>query len=99
MKTTYKLILLLLWTGIACPPDAFAQRYLKGIIPYQNHISFTTSDDTHIRAEITSQPVSENDLSNQTWYFWYHKDTIIQAQGAYNGKLLHGEYKEFFSNW
>jgi len=99
MKTGYKMILLFVGYGLVHSTDALAQRYLKNIIPDQNRISFTTSDDTHVRAEITSQSAPEDYLSNQTWYFWYHKDTIIQAQGAYNGKLLHGEYKEFFSNW
>lgn len=99
MKAEYKMVLLFVWYGLLHSSDVFAQRYLKNIIPYQNHISFTTSNNTHIRAEITAKDAKEDYLSNQTWYFWYHKDTIIQAQGAHNGKLLHGEYKEFFSNW
>jgi len=97
MKQVYRLIVICI--GFIHSPSATAQRYLKNVIPYQNHISLTTSNDTHIRAEITSQPSPDTYISNKIWYYWYYKDTIIQAQSTYHGKLLHGDYREFFSNW
>lgn len=31
-------------------------------------------------------------------YFWYYSNKILQTQGGYDGKLLHGEYTCFYLN-
>lgn len=53
--------------------------------------------DKNIQAEIL--PVSsEPDLYNDRFYFWYSSNTIHSTQGGYSGRLLNGNYKEFYPN-
>lgn len=91
--TKVPLLLLCLLAGF----EAHAQKYFKDAIPFNNTVRFTTADSTYIIAEHTDKKYKEP-LSNRTAYYWYAKDTIIQAQGTYYGKLLHGTYREFYPN-
>ena len=77
--------------------EAGAQKYFKEAIPFNNKARFTTADSIHIIAEHTDKRYKEP-LRLQVFYYWYIKDTIVQAQGTYHGKLLHGRYQEFYPN-
>ncbi len=46
--------------------------------------------------------LDDNDVkvrtSNDRTYFWYRSNEVLQTQGSFDGRLLHGEYAEFFRN-
>jgi hypothetical protein len=51
--------------------------------------------DQNIQAE-TIPVNSEPDLYNDRFYFWYSSNRIHSTQGGYSGRLLNGNYKEFY---
>jgi len=51
--------------------------------------------DQHIQAETI--PVNSGpELHNDRFYFWYSANRIHSTQGGYSGRLLNGDYKEFY---
>jgi hypothetical protein len=53
------------------------------------------NNDQNILAE-TIPVNSEPDLYNDRFYFWYSSNRIHSTQGGYSGRLLNGNYKEFY---
>ncbi|MCC8409348.1 hypothetical protein LJ707_10425 [Mucilaginibacter sp. UR6-1] len=56
-----------------------------------------TQGDRMLLAEI--KPVSSNPKAKPgLWYSWYSASQINTTQGGFSGKLLNGEYKEWYLN-
>src|SRR5882757_6884108 len=73
--------------------NAFAQK-LPDMGLYKIRI---IESDKNITAEI--KPVkSEPSLEPDRFYNWYSSNQIKQTQGGYSGKLLNGQYNEFYLN-
>jgi antitoxin component YwqK of YwqJK toxin-antitoxin module len=56
-----------------------------------------TENDKTVLAEI--DPVSSNPRAKQSlMYYWYSANMIHSTQGGFSGKLLNGQYEEFYLN-
>jgi antitoxin component YwqK of YwqJK toxin-antitoxin module len=53
------------------------------------------NDGQNIQAE-TIPVNSEPELHNNRFYYWYSSNKIHSTQGGYSGRLLNGNYKEFY---
>ena len=61
-----------------------------------NKVRIVTNDKV-IQAETI--PVSTNpDLDNYKTYYWSSSNAIHATQGGFSGKLLNGEYTEYYNN-
>lgn len=84
-----KIILLLgLSLLVACKPME-----LKQIDLMKNRVMLHVAD-TVIKAELIEGKTS-TDLRHT--YFWFENGRINSSQGAYSGKLLHGNFKSYYS--
>jgi hypothetical protein len=55
--------------------------------------------DSIIYAHLLPSGESENiKAKDKYWYSWYAQHDIKETQGGFGGKLLHGEYEEFYEN-
>ncbi len=43
-------------------------------------------------------PKKERKVQNELRYYWYKDKHIVNTQGGYEGKLLHGYYIEYYPN-
>lgn len=56
-----------------------------------------TGNDKNIIAEV--KPLKSDPSSNpSSYYYWYSAGIIHQTQGGYSGKLLNGQYNEYYLN-
>lgn len=86
MKKTFLLICLF-------PLFTYAQK----IPDFGLHKVHIVSEDKTIQAE--TLPVnSDPELHNNRFYFWYSANMIHSTQGGFSGRLLNGNYKEFYGN-
>lgn len=53
--------------------------------------------DYSVRADVLQEPVKIHPKQDR-FYYWYSNNDIKKTQGAFDGKLLHGEYKSFYRN-
>lgn len=53
--------------------------------------------DYSVRADVLQEP-GKIHLKQDRFYYWYSNNDIKKTQGAFDGKLLHGEYKSFYRN-
>lgn len=82
-------VLMIYMTGFA----AHAQK-LPDMGLYKIHVN---EADKNILAEIN--PVeSVPELQTDRFYYWYSSGRIKMTQGGYSGKLLNGQYTEFYFN-
>jgi hypothetical protein len=61
-----------------------------------NRVIINTPDST-IYA-MTSESKKLITSSDTKWYYWYKSDKIRATKGGYDGRLLDGDYKQFFHN-
>ncbi len=45
-----------------------------------------------------TEPKKQRKVRNDLRYYWYQEKHIVNTQGGYEGKLLHGYYIEFYAN-
>lgn len=83
------LILLLVFTGVKMYAQVPVNEALYKIHLYE--------PDKSIIAE-TKPLNSSPELLSDRMYYWYSADKIKVTQGGYSGKLLNGQYSEFYLN-
>ncbi|TCC99771.1 toxin-antitoxin system YwqK family antitoxin [Pedobacter psychroterrae] len=87
MKGKIILLLGLSWL-VACKPME-----LKQIDLIKNRVMVQVAD-TVIKAELMEGKIS---IDLRHTYFWFENGRINSSQGAYSGKLLHGNFKSYHS--
>ncbi|MDT3403750.1 toxin-antitoxin system YwqK family antitoxin [Mucilaginibacter terrae] len=83
-----RLLILLLWI----PFVATAQKQMD----YDPDKIRITEPDKTIIAHTTTDKADAN--YRDRLYYWYGSNTIHQTQGSFSGKLLNGQYQEFYPN-
>lgn len=63
---------------------------------FLSHRVTVRSDDHTVVAYV--KPVKGVSILNDRTYYWFSGNQINTTQGGYSGKLLHGEYQDFYSN-
>lgn len=83
---------LLLVCLFACTTAAQAQKFPDMGL---NHVRITQSDKMIVTETTADQ---EEDLYTDRLYYWYSSNVVHSTQGGYSGKLLNGNYSEYFPN-
>lgn len=68
-----------------------AQKYSKDFL---THKVIVNQVDRSIVAYV--KPVKSFSLDNDKRYYWFSNNQINSTQGGFSGKLLNGDYKEFY---
>ena len=75
-------------------PGLSQRKLLKEIV--ENRITLNYADSSII---IFTLPLNkETSVSDEKLYYWYKANNIRTTRGGYDGKLLHGVFKQFYSN-
>jgi hypothetical protein len=92
MKTIVKILFLVLICGLSL--TGYAQKEIDLPVNHRVILNFV---DHVVYANIvtTDKKIKPND---DLYYFWYNANDIKKTRGGYDGKLLHGEYIEFYPN-
>lgn len=88
-------LLLLLFLFCTCLSPVLAQLDTYKRQPVQHftvNLEEVTLRFAAIDGEVNVRP--NNDLT----YHWYRANKVLQTQGGFDGRLLHGEYQEFYLN-
>jgi hypothetical protein len=73
--------------------DADAQSYIDGMLSHKITVHYP--DHTVIAVVKPTDMVS---TQSDATYFWFSGNQINTTQGGYSGKLLNGEYQDFYLN-
>ena len=80
-------------TGIFLSGTVSAQSYVDG---YLTHAITVHYPGHTIKAHV--KPAEHVSLSNDKWYYWFSGNLINSTQGGYSGKLLNGDYQDYYMN-
>lgn len=72
---------------------AKGQKYTKDLL---THKVIVNQVDRSVVAYV--KPVKSISLDNDKRYYWFSTNQINSTQGGFSGKLLNGDYKEFYMN-
>ncbi|MBC7747644.1 MAG: hypothetical protein H7Z76_03520 [Methylotenera sp.] len=61
-----------------------------------NRIIINTPDSTIFAETLNSKKKIK--IYDSKWYYWYKSDKIRITRGGYDGRLLSGDYKQFYHN-
>jgi len=73
---------------------SFGQKLLKEAYPYKNQVNIQTTSGYQIAQLWKKKTVGIGKGEKQ--YYWYLPDSIRHTQGAYQGHLLYGPYRELY---
>lgn len=76
---------------------AYAQRVLREGLPYKNQVTIRKADGTYIVAALFYNK-KKMAIDPSKHYYWFQSDSIRYSQGAYAGRLLHGDYRESYAD-
>lgn len=90
-----KYFLIILFISIAGRSDAQKKQKDFDIAAYNHRISFA---DHVLVFQLQASDEQPNTIDAKKKYHWYSNNQIKITQGGYSGKLLHGNYSEFYFN-
>lgn len=66
---------------------------------YFNYLDYAhtiNKDDYKITFKVTDKSINDANIDAKKEYFWYSANKIMKTQGGFSGKLLNGDYNEFY---
>lgn len=85
----------MLFIAVMIPFQIFGQSFSK--LPIVNNRVIVNFYDNTVYMEILTKKTKKK-ASDDKFYYWYSANDIKRTRGAYEGKLLHGKYSDFYIN-
>lgn len=93
MRNKRYIQLMLIFLPAICTVKVKAQSYSDEFLTHRVTTNFA---DHTVVAYV--KPVDNVSILNDRTYYWFSGNHINSTQGGYSGKLLNGEYQDFYNN-
>ena len=90
LKIYTAVLLIVSSASLAQPTD----KYLRNKV----QVVSVNTDNASVRVELAPDKKNKTEPENHLNYYWYKANNILNTQGGYEGKLLHGKFVSFYLN-